>query len=131
MEKICVVVDNKKSLEKFIESYGQIYVSSDKKEENNKDGIANNYVIHISSYDMFFMGKSEEKESLSYLDGLLEKIAFEKRVIRSNNVKESVVDFIKKENITMAYIDGESKSHYIRETVTALELELNIDITVF
>ena len=105
MKRICVFIDNKKSVKKFMtgDFSKSILTENTCQISDENDNVENGYIVHITSYDMYFMKKSEEKEDLSYLHSAASKLGMEERVIRSNNLKNTIEEFLNENQIQKVF----------------------------
>ena len=77
---------------------------------------------------MYFMKKSEEKEDLSYLHSAASKLGMEERVIRSNNLKNTIEEFLNENQIQKIFVDRDETSHNMKEVISILKAQRDLEI---
>ena len=130
MKRVCVFIDNKKSVKKFMTGdFSKSILKENKcKISDENDNVENGYIVHITSYDMYFMKKSEEKEDLSYLHSAASKLGMEERVIRSNNLKNTIEEFLNENQIQKIFVDRDETSHNMKEVISILKAQRDLEI---
>ena len=69
---------------------------------SDKDNLV---ILNIASYDMYYLNKTEEEDSLSYLYEKAVQYGAMVKVIRTNDLYRSVVNFIEAADITDVFIE--------------------------
>lgn len=95
MNNIMVCVTKEDAIDTLIE-----YVYRSWGNEENKI-----YLVHIGSYEMYYMNKTEEEEELNYLYEKALLCGGDVSILRSNKYLESVAKFIEKNNISRVIIE--------------------------
>ncbi|MGO1367987.1 MAG: universal stress protein [Senegalia sp. (in: firmicutes)] len=89
-KKIMVCVTQQKNCERLIK-FGNDSI------KENKDGL---YVIHVVNENDTFLNKNNDGEALEYLFGVSKAVGANLTVIRSKNLSEAIIKFIKEQDIT-------------------------------
>lgn len=95
MNNIMVCVTKEETVDTLIE-----YIYRNWGNEENKI-----YFVHVGSYEMYYMNKTEEEEELNYLYEKALLCGGDVSVLRSNKYLESVAKFIEKNNISRVIIE--------------------------
>lgn len=95
MNNIMVCVTKEETVDTLIE-----YIYRNWGNEDNKI-----YFVHVGSYEMYYMNKTEEEEELNYLYEKALLCGGDVSVLRSNKYLESVAKFIEKNNISRVIIE--------------------------
>lgn len=95
MNNIMVCVTKEETVDTLIE-----YIYRNWGNEENKI-----YFVHVGSYEMYYMNKTEEEEELNYLYEKALLCGGDVSVLRSNKYLESVAKFIEKNNISCVIIE--------------------------
>ncbi len=90
MKNIMICVTQQKTCDRLIR-YGNELL------ENDEDSL---FIIHVAHYEFKFLGNSKESEALEYLYEKSLDYGANLTVVRSNNVLETLVDIVNKNNIT-------------------------------
>ena len=69
---------------------------------NGQDGEL--FIIHVAPKDFKILGSSEEGEALDYLYGKAIEYGANLTVVRSNNILETLVDLVEKNQITQVIL---------------------------
>lgn len=94
---VMVCVTQQKTCDRLIQ-YGHDFLE----EENGEL-----FIIHVAHYQFKFLGNSKEGEALEYLYEKAMEYGAQLTVVRSNNVQDTLVDLVKKYEITHIIL-GES-----------------------
>lgn len=97
MKNVMVCVTQQKHCDRLIQ-YGHEFLGSQKGEL---------FIIHVSHYQLKFLGNSREGEALEYLYQKAMEYGANLTVVRSNNVLETLFDLVVKNKITHVIV-GES-----------------------
>lgn len=62
------------------------------------------FIIHVAPKDFKFLGSSEEGDALDYLYGKAIEYGANLTVVRSNNILETLIDLVKKNNINQVIL---------------------------
>lgn len=71
-------------------------------------------ILNIASYEMYYLNKTEEEEELSYLYEKAVNLGAMVRVIRTNNLYQSVVNVIQAADITDIFIEDRKEFRQLR-----------------
>ncbi len=77
-----------------------------------KDEFDKAYLVNIGSYEMYYMNQTEEGEELDYIYRKALEFDMRVKVLRSNDVAKSLIDFIQENHITHVVME---KNKIIRE----------------
>lgn len=69
-----------------------------------KEG-ANLIILNIASYDMYYLNKTEEDDSLGYLYEKAVEYGAMVKVIRTNDIYRSLINYIETEDVTDIFIE--------------------------
>ena len=93
-----------------------------KVEDYVKEG-ASLVILNIASYDMYYLNKTEEDDSLGYLYEKAVEHGAMVKVIRTNDIYRSLVNFIENEDVTDIFIEDRREfrplhglDKYVRES---------------
>lgn len=102
MKNVMVCVTQQKTCDRLIQ-YGHTFLGDEKGEL---------FIIHVAHYQIKFLGNSKEGEALEYLYEKALEYGANLTVVRSNDVLETLVDLIKKNEITHVILgeSGETKA---------------------
>ena len=100
-KNVMVCVTQQKTCDRLIQ-YGHDFLEKDNGEL---------FIIHVARYEFKFLGNSEEGEALEYLYQKALEYGANLTVVRSNHVLETLVDLVKKNEITHVVLgeSGETK----------------------
>ena len=62
-------------------------------------------ILNIASYDMYYLNKTEEEESLAYLYNSAISLGANVKVIRTNDLYATLVNFIESTDVTDIFIE--------------------------
>ena len=117
VKNVLVCITRKKTADKLIE-YAEKFIC----DENDKM-----YIVNIGSYEMYYLNKTEENEDLDYLyEKALEQGA-DIKTIRSNNVVESLFNYVKLKEISQIVIEEKKELRGLKNLEVKLKKE-GIDI---
>ena len=94
MKNVMVCVTQQKTCDRLIR-YGHEVL-------NGQDGDL--FIIHVAPKDFKILGSSEEGEALDYLYGKAIEYGANLTVVRSNNILETLVDLVEKNQITQVIL---------------------------
>lgn len=94
MKNVMVCVTQQKTCDRLIR-YGHEVL-------NGQDGEV--FIIHVAPKDFKILGSSEEGEALDYLYGKAIEYGANLTVVRSNNILETLVDLVEKNQITQVIL---------------------------
>lgn len=102
MKNVMVCVTQQKTCDRLIR-YGHKML---------KDQDGELFIIHVAPKEIKFLGNSEEGEALDYLYGKAIEYGANLTVVRSNNILETLVDLVKKNEIDQVIMgqSGQIKS---------------------
>lgn len=72
-------------------------------------------ILNIATYDMYYLNKTEEEEELLYLYEKAVKLGAMVRVIRTNNLYQSLVNVIESADITDIFIEDRKEFRQLRD----------------
>ncbi len=90
MKNVMVCVTQQKTCDRLIRFGHQVL--------DDDDGEL--FIIHVAPKDFKILGNSQEGEALDYLYGKAMEYGANLTVVRSNNILETLVDLVKKNQIT-------------------------------
>lgn len=94
MKNVMVCVTQQKTCDRLIR-YGHEVL-------NGQDGEL--FIIHVAPKDFKILGSSEEGEALDYLYGKAIEYGANLTVVRSNNILETLVELVEKNQITQVIL---------------------------
>ena len=102
MKRICVFIDNKKSVKKFMtgDFSKSILTENTCQISDENDNVENGYIVHITSYDMYFMKKSED----------------------------TIEEFLNENQIQKVFVDRDETSHNMKEVISILKAQRDLEI---
>ncbi len=102
MKNVMVCVTQQKTCDRLIR-HGNDFLGDDKGEL---------FIIHVSHYELKFLGNSKEGDALEYLYEKALEFGANLTVVRSNDVLETLLDLVEKNKITHIIVgeSGESES---------------------
>lgn len=113
MKNVLVCITRKEAADKLIK-YAEKFI----RDENDKM-----YIVNIGSYEMYYLNKTEEDEDLDYLyEKALEQGA-DIKTIRSNNVVESLFNYVKLNEISQIVMEEKKELRGLKN----LEVKLKAD----
>lgn len=120
MKNVMVCVTQQKTCDRLIQ-YGHDFLG-------NHEGEL--FIIHVSHYQIKFLGNSKEGEALEYLYEKALEYGANLTVVRSNDVLETLADLVKKNKITHVVV-GESgeagiKSNLVEQLRNKIENEAEL-----
>lgn len=117
---VMVCVTQQKTCDRLIQ-YGHDFLD----EENGEL-----FIIHVAHYQFKFLGNSKEGEALEYLYEKAMEYGAQLTVVRSNNVQDTLVDLVKKYEITHIILgeSGESAeaSNVVRQLSTRVKKQAQV-----
>jgi len=90
MKNVMVCVTQQKTCDRLIK-YGHEFLGEDSGEL---------FIIHVAHYQFHFLGNSKEGDALEYLYEKAMEYGANLTVVRSNDVLDTLVDLVEKNNIT-------------------------------
>ena len=109
MKNVMVCVTQQKTCDRLIR-FGNEFLG---------DGNGELFIIHVSHYDLNFLGNSKEGEALEYLYEKALEYGANLTVVRSNNALETLYALIEKNKITHIILgesgESENKSNMVRQ----------------
>ena len=103
MKNVMVCVTQQRTCDRLIR-YGHEFLG----DENGEL-----FIIHVSHYEINFLGNSKEGEALEYLYEKALEFGANLTVVRSNDILETLTDLVEKNKITHIVVgeSGESQSN--------------------
>lgn len=115
MKNVMVCVTQQKTCDRLIQ-YGHDFLG-------NHEGEL--FIIHVSHYQIKFLGNSKEGEALEYLYEKALEYGANLTVVRSNDVLETLADLVKKNKITHVIVgesgEAEIKSNLVEQLRKKIE----------
>lgn len=82
------------------------------------------YIVHIGSYEMYYINKTEEEEDLDYLYEKALEYGGDLKIIRSNNVPVSLSNFIKEHDVKKIIIEDAKELRGLKRLESLVKEEL-------
>ena len=109
MKNVMVCVTQQKTCDRLIR-FGNEFLGDEKGEL---------FIIHVSHYELNFLGNSKEGDALEYLYEKALEFGANLTVVRSNDILGTLFDLVEKNKITHIVVgesgESESKSNLVRQ----------------